>query len=60
MSKIFLSEYVNKGRTAQVYKDLATERFVVKMFEGSLEDTEHYGTEQQAENAAEDWVLSAQ
>lgn len=59
MAKIYLSEYVNRDRTAQVYRDLDTGNFIVKCWEKSQEHSKEYNTEFQAQDAAEDWVLAA-
>jgi len=56
--RLFLSEYTNKTRTAQVFQRSTEKDFVVFCFCcGQETETDAFESEALAENWAEDWVL---
>ena len=56
--RLFLHEYVSDIKTAQVYRDLATNKYWVLGYrQSAIELQEVFRTEHEAEDYAEDWVL---
>jgi len=55
---IFLSEYAEGNRIAQVFKKSSTSWCVEIFLQLASQGIAHFNSEESAENYAEDWVLN--